>query len=84
VDPILYGNFTSRLSHSCNPNCWVIPVIVDGKYSVCMYALRNIRMGEELTFDYCSFTENEEEMKNSHCLCGEKICKIYYLKFNQI
>ena len=21
VDPILYGNYASRLSHSCNPNC---------------------------------------------------------------
>lgn len=21
VDPILYGHFSSRLSHSCNPNC---------------------------------------------------------------
>jgi hypothetical protein len=21
VDPILFGNFSSRLSHSCTPNC---------------------------------------------------------------
>lgn len=42
LDPILYGNFTSRLSHSCNPNCWVIPVVVNGKYSISMYALRDI------------------------------------------
>ena len=21
VDPVLYGNYASRLSHSCNPNC---------------------------------------------------------------
>lgn len=42
VDPILFGNFTSRLSHSCNPNCWVIPVISEGKYSVAMFAIRDI------------------------------------------
>lgn len=27
IDPIIKGNFASRLSHSCNPNCWAIPVI---------------------------------------------------------
>ena len=42
VDPLYYGNFASRLSHSCNPNCWVIPVISNGKYSISMYAIKNI------------------------------------------
>lgn len=83
VDPILFGNFTSRLSHSCNPNCWVIPVISEGKYSVSMFAIRDIECHEELTFDYCSYTESREEMENSHCLCGESSCKIYYLKLVQ-
>jgi SET domain-containing protein len=30
IDPILNGNFASRLSHSCDPNCWAIPVISNG------------------------------------------------------
>lgn len=59
LDPMLYGNFTSRLSHSCDPNCWVIPVIVNGKYSISMYSIREIGYQEELTFDYCSYTECE-------------------------
>lgn len=81
MDPILYGNFTSRLNHSCDPNCWVIPVITDGKYSIAMYAIKNIEKGEELTFDYCSYTESLEEQKKSICLCGEYKCKIFYLQF---
>lgn len=27
IDPIINGNFASRLSHSCDPNCWAIPII---------------------------------------------------------
>lgn len=58
VDPIRKGNFTSRLSHSCDPNCGTITTISEGKYVVAMFAFKDIHYGEELTFDYCSITEN--------------------------
>ena len=58
-------------------------MISDGKYSVSMYAIKDIKENEELTFDYCSMTESEEEMLNSHCLCGSKYCKDYYLRLTQ-
>ena len=61
VDPILIGNYSSRLSHSCDPNCATITTVVDGKYVIAMFATRDIRFGEELTFDYCSVTENRFE-----------------------
>ena len=47
-----------------------------------MYAIKNIVEGEELTFDYCSSTESIEEHKKSICLCGDQICKFYYLASN--
>ena len=83
VDPIINGNFASRLSHSCNPNCWAIPVISKKSYSIALYAIRDINYMEELTFDYCSLTESEKEFKNSICLCGDKDCKIYYLGYTK-
>lgn len=36
-------------------------------------------MGDELTFDYCSFTESEKEFLNSVCLCGSATCRGFYL-----
>lgn len=34
IDPIFKGNYASRLSHSCNPNCITLPVVSDGQYSI--------------------------------------------------
>ena len=54
------------LNHSCNPNA-----SVKGKVSI--VAIRDIKEGEEITFDY-SIIEGDErwEMK---CGCGEKKCR---------
>lgn len=81
VDPTFKGEFGSRFSHSCVPNCGTISTVSNGKYTIGMYALRDIGYGEELTFDYCSMTENEKEFRNSICLCGNMNCKGYYLGF---
>lgn len=59
VDPINKGNYSSRLSHSCDPNCGTVTTVSDGKYTIGMYALKSIAYGEELTFDYCSTTESK-------------------------
>ena len=83
VDPIIKGNFASRLSHSCDPNCMAFPVISNGQYSIAMYAIRDIAYHEELTFDYCSITESEQEYKSSICLCGTLHCKGHYLGFTK-
>jgi hypothetical protein len=40
-----------------------------------MFALRSIKFGEELTFDYCSMTEEISEYKKAICLCGTKKCR---------
>ncbi|CAD8179326.1 unnamed protein product [Paramecium octaurelia] len=79
VDPINKGNFSSRLSHSCNPNCGTVTTVSNGTYVIGMYAMRDIQFGEELTFDYCSFTESKQEQLQALCLCGSENCKKYYL-----
>jgi hypothetical protein len=82
IDPINKGNFSSRFSHSCDPNCGTIITAANQKYCVAMYSLKPISYGEELTFDYYSITENEKEHKQAVCLCGSRNCKIYYLQLN--
>ena len=83
IDPTYKGHYGSRFSHSCEPNCGTVPMIANGKYSIGMYAMKDIKYGEELTFDYCSITESEKELKNSKCLCGEYLCKGYYLGYTK-
>ena len=61
IDPIVKGNFSSRLSHSCDPNCATITLVSNGNYVIALYSIKRIEFGEELTFDYCSVTEKLKE-----------------------
>lgn len=79
VDAIVIGNYSSRLSHSCSPNCTSVTTVVDGRYVIAVYATKDIRYGEELTFDYCSVTENRFEHQKAICLCGQSNCRVFYL-----
>ncbi len=74
----LDGDFeynTARLiNHSCNPNCEV-----DGKgLKLFIYALKDIKKDEELSYDYgFSFDENYKDYK---CKCGSKNCCGYIVR----
>ena len=83
VDPIHRGNFSSRLSHSCDPNCGTVTTLSNGNYIIAMYALKDISYGEELTFDYCSYTEDVNESHKAICLCGSRYCRGSYLEFSK-
>jgi len=68
----LDGNFkfnTARLiNHSCNPNC---EVFGEG-LKIWVYAMKDIKKGEELSYDYgFSFDENFREFP---CNCRSKNC----------
>ena len=47
-DAAVGGNIARFINHSCSPNCWFD--IVDK--TIWIRAARNIRRGEELTYDY--------------------------------
>jgi SET domain-containing protein len=47
-DAAVGGNIARFINHSCTPNCWF--EIVDK--TIWIRAARNIRRGEELTYDY--------------------------------
>ena len=74
----LDGDFkynTARLiNHSCNPNCEVAGVGL----KVWVYAIRNIKKGEELSYDY-GFGY-DEFYKDFPCRCGSKNCVGYIVR----
>jgi SET domain-containing protein len=74
----LDGDFeynTARLiNHSCNPNCEV-----NGKgLKLWIFALRDIKKGEELSYDY-GFAY-DKDYKQFVCKCGSKNCVGYIVR----
>jgi len=70
---LLDGDFkfnTARLiNHSCDPNCEVLDI---SKTKIWITAMRNIKKGEELSYDYgFGFDSNYKDHK---CRCGSKNC----------
>lgn len=61
IDSLLARN----INHSCNPNCGL-----KGLFDV--VAMRDIKAGEELTWDYAMSEDSNWRMK---CKCGEKNCR---------
>ena len=74
----LDGDFnfnTARLiNHSCNPNCEVSGTGL----KLWVYAIRDIKKDEELSYDYgFSF---DEDFKDYPCRCGAKNCAGYIVR----
>ena len=70
---LLDGDFkfnTARLiNHSCDPNCEVLDI---SKTKIWVTAMRDIKKGEELSYDYgFGFDSNYKDHK---CRCGSKNC----------
>lgn len=69
-------NDARLINHSCEPNCeaW------QEKKRIGIYALRDIKAGEELTFDYGFDIECYEDHP---CLCGRESCVGYIVSREQ-
>lgn len=67
LDGSMESNVARLLNHSCAPNCEAI----QSRGRIWMTALRDIKEGEELTFNYGFDLENWEEHP---CLCGSSRC----------
>lgn len=57
------------INHSCDPNCETDEI----ENRVWIIALRNIKAGEELTYDYMLYDGDEDDP--AHCHCGSKNCR---------
>lgn len=63
------NNLDDLINHSCNPNSGL--VYRDGRVE--LVAIRDIKKGEELSFDYS--TTMDEDLWEMKCLCGDKNCR---------
>lgn len=74
IDATQRGNSARWINHSCAPNCEAVND--DGR--IFIEAVRNIRPGEELTYDYNLILEEPHTpaVKRAHaCFCGARNCR---------
>jgi SET domain-containing protein len=74
IDATRYGNSARWINHSCAPNC----EIEEEGHQVFIDARRDIRAGEELTYDYNLQIgeKHTKKAKRDHaCLCGASRCR---------
>ncbi len=74
IDAGVDGNEARFINHACDPNCET--VIEGGR--VFIEALRTIRPGEELGYEYgltWESTDDPAELANYACRCGAKQCR---------
>ena len=70
LDGNLPWNDARLINHSCEPNCEALTE----RHQIFIYALRDIKKGEELFFDYGFDLESYEDHP---CLCGSENCVGY-------
>jgi SET domain-containing protein len=74
IDALYGGNSSRWINHSCDPNCEADEV--EGR--VFIKALRNIKAGEELNYDYGLVIDEPytKKLKAEYpCWCGSKNCR---------
>ena len=74
IDGLVGGNASRWINHACAPNCEAD----DADGHVWLVALRNIKLGEELFFDYGLVIEERYTpalKKRFECRCGAKTCR---------
>lgn len=78
IDANRGGNSARWINHSCNPNCE--PVEEGGRMFI--DARRDIKLGEELTYDYQLFVEERYTPTLKHlyaCACNSRKCRGNFL-----
>ncbi|KAL4310218.1 hypothetical protein GQ457_01G028220 [Hibiscus cannabinus] len=75
IDAYVKGNLGRFINHSCDPNCRTEKWMVNGEICIGLFALRNIKKGEEVTFDYNYVRVFGAAAKKCHC--GSPHCRGY-------
>jgi len=95
VDAAFYGNCSHFINHSCDPNLNIFNVYINNldpnMPQLCLFARREIKRGEQISFDYCQSTGNvnsqdliasplkkvkdTEEKERPECRCGSANCR---------
>jgi hypothetical protein len=74
IDGSVGGNDARYINHRCEPNC---ESVIDGK-RVFIEAIRDIKKGDELGYDYQLTWESDDDptdLANYGCRCGAKKCR---------
>ncbi|XP_066394087.1 histone-lysine N-methyltransferase ASHH3-like isoform X2 [Miscanthus floridulus] len=71
IDATNKGNLSRFINHSCEPNTKMQKWTVDGETRVGIFALRDIKIGEELTYDYKFVQFGAAQV----CHCGSSNCR---------
>ncbi|XP_010930691.2 uncharacterized protein [Elaeis guineensis] len=75
IDACAKGNLGRFINHSCNPNCRTEKWMVNGEVCIGLFAIRDIKKGEEVTFDYNYVRVFGAAAKK--CVCGAPECRGY-------
>jgi|JRYD01.1.fsa_nt_gb SET domain-containing protein len=78
IDAGVGGNDARFINHSCHPNCETAIEEVGGRNRVFIDAIRDIKPGEELGYDYqltWESTDDPRELALYACRCGAKRCR---------
>ncbi|KAL1820242.1 hypothetical protein ACET3Z_015111 [Daucus carota] len=75
IDACSKGNLGRFINHSCEPNCRTEKWMVNGEVCIGIFALRDIKKGEEVTFDYNYVRVFGAAAKK--CVCGSSLCRGY-------
>lgn len=82
VDAAVYGNISHFINHSCEPNLAVYAVWINclepNLPKLALFATRNIREGEEITFDYmCQYVKGNNNSSPNSDLISESAISPY-------
>lgn len=77
IDPTFIGNIGRYANHSCDPNLSLHLVRIETLTPrVALFTNKDIKAGEELTFDYGYENDGGNEKNGcTKCLCGSKNCR---------
>ncbi|XP_071692179.1 histone-lysine N-methyltransferase ASHH2-like [Rutidosis leptorrhynchoides] len=73
IDACAKGNLGRFINHSCEPNCRTEKWMVNGEVCIGLFAISDIKKGEELTFDYNYVRVFGAAAKK--CVCGSSKCR---------
>ena len=73
VDAARKGNLARFANHSCAPNCETKSVVLQNERRVVLFTTRDVKRGEELTYDYQFAPECPE--RETPCACGAAACR---------
>ena len=69
------GGLAMFINHSCDPNCNLERWEVEGLPRMCFFAIKEIKEGDELTFDYNWVCDRNK--RKTECMCGTANCRGY-------